>query len=173
MENNNTIKNKTLKFTPAKTIILGFVGIILIGAALLCLPISHQNRQWFSFVDSLFTSTSAVCVTGLATADPGNTFNPFGRTILAILIQLGGLGLATISVGFFIFSGKKIGLNQRKLVKESLHHGSFKDILSFFSLSQENSGINCSGVTGVGSGISPAALAKIPISRGAVKCCCK
>ena len=118
------------KLTPGKTIILSFALLILIGSILFMIPAVHNNID-INFIDALFTSTSAVCVTGLATVDPGNTFNPLGRTILAILIQIGGLGLATISVGFFIFSGKKIGLNQRKLVKESLHYGSFKDILSF------------------------------------------
>jgi len=107
--------------------------LILIGSILFMIPAVHNNID-INYIDALFTSTSAVCVTGLATVDPGNTFNPLGRTILAILIQLGGLGLATISVGFFIFSGKKIGLSQRKLVKETLHYGSFKDILSFLKI---------------------------------------
>lgn len=108
--------------------------MILIGSFLFMISTVHNDNIDINYIDALFTSTSAVCVTGLATVDPGNTFNPLGRTILAILIQLGGLGLATISVGFFIFSGKKIGLNQRKLVKEALHYGSFKDILSFLKI---------------------------------------
>ncbi|MBR2468462.1 MAG: Trk family potassium uptake protein [Clostridia bacterium] len=121
MENNNTIKNKTLKFTPAKTIILGFVGIILIGTALLCLPISHQNRQWFSFVDSLFTSTSAVCVTGLTVIDVAKNFSLFGQIIVLLLIQVGGLGFVSITCLMFMILGKKINYSTRMSLQESLN----------------------------------------------------
>lgn len=98
------------------------------------IPAVHNDNRNISYIDALFTSTSAVCVTGLTTINLGNTFNTLGYTLLAILIQIGGLGIAAISVGFFIFSGKKIDLQQKKLVKETFNYGSFKNILSFLKI---------------------------------------
>ena len=122
------------KLTPGNTIILSFIVLILLGSLLFMMPVGHNDNININYIDALFTSTSAVCVTGLATVNPGDTFNTLGHTILAILIQIGGLGIAAISVGFFIFSGKKIDFNQRKLVKETLNYGSFKNILSFLKI---------------------------------------
>ena len=116
--------------SPGRFIALGFFLIIMLGAFLFLLPISQKVPGSISFTDALFTSTSAVCVTGLSTFDPGTVLSPFGQTILALLIQFGGLGFVCISVGFIMFSGQKLFIRQRTLVKEALNYGSLDNITS-------------------------------------------
>ena len=115
--------------SPGRIIALGFLTIILIGTLLLLLPISQKQPGSICFTDALFVSTSAVCVTGLSTVDPGSVLTGFGQTVLAILIQLGGLGFATISMGIVMLAGHKIFLKQRTLVKESLNYSSMGGIV--------------------------------------------
>lgn len=121
MQTKNHIKNKIFKFTPAKTIIIGFMGIILIGAFLLCLPASNMNGKWFSFVDALFTSTSAVCVTGLAVVDVAMEFTIFGQIVVLFLIQIGGLGFISLTCLIFMMLRKKINYSTRMTIQESLN----------------------------------------------------
>ena len=87
-------------FTPARIFILSFAGAILAGALLLWLPQAAAKTQ-LSFTDALFTSASAVCVTGLATIDIGRDLTRFGQVVTLILFQVGGLGIITFSVVFF------------------------------------------------------------------------
>ncbi len=115
---------------PSRVITLGFLMIILIGSVLLYLPISQKNNVDMSYTDALFTSTSAVCVTGLSTFDAGSTLSTFGQFVLGVLIQLGGLGFACISIGIVMLTGQKIFLKQRLLVKEALNYGSHSDLLN-------------------------------------------
>ena len=117
------------KLTPGRLIALGFAGVILLGAGLLMLPISINEGQTVTFLDALFTSTSAVCVTGLLTVDLGDTFTIFGRVIVALLIQTGGLGVSSVGVGIMILAGKRVGLKERSLVKEGMNHTSSKGIV--------------------------------------------
>lgn len=112
---------KIFAFTPATTIIFGFLAIILIGTFFLCLPISNTNGQWFSFVDSLFTSTSAVCVTGLACVDVAMEFTLFGQIVVLMLIQVGGLGFVTITSLIFMLLRKKINYSTRLTIQESFN----------------------------------------------------
>ncbi len=111
------------KFKPpvALKIILSFLIVILIGTFFLCLPISSADGKWFSFVDSFFVSTSAVCVTGLTTVDLAVHFSLFGKIIVMLLIQIGGLGFVTISSMIFMVFGKKLSFEQRLTIKESLN----------------------------------------------------
>lgn len=122
-------RNNPKKIAPAKIIALGFMMVILIGAILLSLPISANEGVEISFLDALFTSTSAVCVTGLIVVDTADAFNVFGRTVVALLIQIGGLGVASIGVGFILIAGKRVGLKQRTLVREALNLDSFQGIV--------------------------------------------
>lgn len=114
---------------PGRIIALGFGVVIVVGALLLMLPISLNDGIDISFIDALFTSTSAVCVTGLIAVDTADTFTVFGRTVVASLIQIGGLGVTSIGVGFIILSGKRINMRQRVLAKEALNYNSVKGIL--------------------------------------------
>ncbi|MDU5110426.1 MAG: potassium transporter TrkG [Clostridium sp.] len=109
------------KISPGRIIVLGFFSVILIGALLLKLPISIRDGQTVTFVDALFTSTSAVCVTGLIAVDTADTFTVFGRTVVALLIQIGGLGVTSVGVGVILLMGKKVGIKERMLIKESMN----------------------------------------------------
>lgn len=113
-----------LRLSSFQTIILGFSALILIGALLLTLPIAKAGEGGASFMDALFTSTSAVCVTGLVVQDTATYWTPFGQAVILILIQIGGMGVVTAAVAFAIVSGKKIGLMQRSTLQEAIsaHH---------------------------------------------------
>ena len=102
---------------------------MLFRSILLWLPISANDGVRVSFLDALFTSTSAVCVTGLASIDIADNFNIFGRTIVALLIQTGGLGVTCIGVGIIWLAGKRVGLKQRTLVREALNLNSFRGVV--------------------------------------------
>ena len=114
---------------PGRLIVLGFALVILIGAGLLLLPISVRDGAEVGFIDALFTSTSAVCVTGLIAIDVYDHFTAFGQTIVAALIQIGGLGVTSIGVGLILAARKRVGLKGRELVKESLNVDSFKGMV--------------------------------------------
>lgn len=117
------------KMTPTKYILISFAAIILVGAFLLCLPISNTDGKWIPFVDSLFTSTSAVCVTGLAVFDVAAEFTLFGQIIVLLLIQVGGLGFVTLTTFLFVLVGKKINYSTRMALQESLNHESNQGVL--------------------------------------------
>jgi len=117
------------KMTPGRLIVLGFASVITLGAILLLLPISANEGVKVSIIDAFFTSTSAVCVTGLIAIDTADTFNIFGRTVVALLIQIGGLGVTSVGVGFIILAGKKVGFKERVLVKEAMSLNSMKGIV--------------------------------------------
>lgn len=110
---------------------LGFAIVILTGAILLWLPISHNTGFSIPFLDALFVSTSAVCVTGLTTIPIGYTLNLFGRFVLMILIQIGGWGVATAAVVFALFVGNKISLKSRQLLMDSLNFNGYTSIVFF------------------------------------------
>ncbi|MBE6788914.1 MAG: Trk family potassium uptake protein [Ruminococcaceae bacterium] len=101
-------------------IILGFAAVILIGALVLMLPISSQGGQVTPFSDALFTSTSAVCVTGLIVFDTATYWSYFGQAVILVLIQIGGLGVVTVATTIALLSGRKIGLMQRSTMQESI-----------------------------------------------------
>lgn len=115
--------------SPVRLISLGFALVILLGALILMLPISRNDGVAVTFVDALFTSTSAVCVTGLIAVDTADTFSVFGRIIVAVLIQIGGLGVTCVGVSFVLLAGKRIGLKERLLIKESWNIDSFKGVV--------------------------------------------
>lgn len=108
------------KLSSFQIILLGFAGVILLGAFLLALPISSKAREWTSFIDALFTSTSAVCVTGLIVFDTATHWSIFGQIVILLLIQIGGMGVVTIAVSIAVISGKKIGLFSRETMKNAI-----------------------------------------------------
>ena len=108
------------RLSSAQIIIFGFAGAILIGTFLLMLPISSASGVITPFSDSLFTATSAVCVTGLIVHDTATYWSLFGQIVILILIQIGGLGVVTIAVAIALVSGRKIGLMQRSTLKEAI-----------------------------------------------------
>lgn len=112
--------HKKNRFTSFQIIILGFIAVILMGALLLMLPVSSKAGIITPFNEALFTSTSAVCVTGLVVQDTATYWSWFGQGIILVLIQIGGLGVITIAVLFELLSGRKISLMQRSVMQESI-----------------------------------------------------
>ena len=117
------------KLSPGWLLVSGFGSVIFLGAALLLLPVARLPGVPLSPVDALFTSTSAVCVTGLVTVDTGTTYSMFGRIVIATLIQIGGLGVSSIGVGIVLLAHRRLGLKARLLVKESLNLSSFRGVV--------------------------------------------
>ena len=115
---------------PGRLITLGFFLVIMTGAFLLLTPMARRPGVDVSFVDALFTSTSAVCVTGLIAIDTYDTFSVFGRAVVALLIQVGGLGVTSVGAGLILAAGKKFSFKGRLLIKEGLNVDSFKGVVS-------------------------------------------
>ena len=101
-------------------IILAFACVILLGGILLMLPVSSAAGLWTPFSEALFTSTSAVCVTGLVVHDTMTYWSVFGKTVILLLIQTGGMGVVTLSAMVLSVTGHKLGLVQRTLIQDSI-----------------------------------------------------
>lgn len=117
------------KMNPGRYIALGFATVILLGAIILYLPVSRRAGVDVAFIDALFTSTSAVCVTGLIAIDTYDTYNVFGQTVVALLIQVGGLGVTSVGVGFMLIARRKVDFKDRIIVKEALNLDSMKGVV--------------------------------------------
>ena len=117
------------KIHPYILIISSFVSVILLGTLLLLLPISAKDGNSIGFIDSLFMSTSAVCVTGLATVSVANNLSVFGQIVMCVLMEIGGLSIITIAVFIFAILGAKIGVSNRILIKEALNQNSVKGVI--------------------------------------------
>lgn len=115
----NKIKNKRKKRNISQMITIVFLVIILLGAILLCLPISSRDGKGAGFLTALFTSTSATCVTGLSLGDTWTQWSPFGQGVLLVLIQLGGLGFMSIASLFFFALKRRIDFEQLMLMADS------------------------------------------------------
>ncbi len=105
---------------PNQIIVLSFICASIIGAVILCLPISTRGSEPISIVDALFTSTSAVCVTGLTVKDTGAFFTPFGQIAILTLIQLGGLGIMTFSTAFAVLLGRRLTIKETVIMRDAL-----------------------------------------------------
>lgn len=101
-------------------IIFGFICLILVGTALLTLPMATNGEGGARFEDALFTSTSAACVTGLVTQDTASFWSPFGQAVILVLIQIGGLGVISVAAFIAMISGRKISLLQRSMLQDSI-----------------------------------------------------
>lgn len=108
------------KLTSFQIIILGFMGVILLGAILLMLPISSKSGEVTSFGKALFTSTSAVCVTGLVVVDTSSYWSFYGQAIILCLIQIGGLGVISVASFLAMLAGRKISLMQRQTMQSAI-----------------------------------------------------
>lgn len=113
-------KNKK-QVSPAQVVLLGFLLLILAGAALLMLPVSTRDRQGAAPLEALFTATSATCVTGLVVRDTCTYWSLFGQAVVLALIQIGGMGVVTMALVVSMLTGRRIGLSQRFLMQESIN----------------------------------------------------
>lgn len=107
------------EFTTTRIIALGFLGTIIIGTLLLMLPVSAASGEMTNFIDSLFTATTSVCVTGLVTVPTYAHWSVLGQVVIALLVQVGGLGVITFTMLFLMALGKRIGLKQRLLIQDA------------------------------------------------------
>lgn len=117
------------KLSSFQIIIIGFAAVILLGSLLLMLPFATRDGRGASFFDSLFTATSAVCVTGLVVKDTALYWSGFGQAIILILIQIGGMGVVTLTVAFAMAAGKKINLKERSTLREAISAPDFKGLV--------------------------------------------
>lgn len=108
---------------------LTFLMLIIVGSVILMLPLASAAGESLSFVDALFTATSAVCVTGLVVVDTGTYFSVFGQMVIIILIQLGGLGVMTFATLISVAIGKRINLRERLLIQEALNQEGFSGVV--------------------------------------------
>ncbi len=111
---------KPIRLTATQTIALGYALIILAGALILMLPVCNRDET-IGFLDALFTSTSATCITGLVVCDTYTQFSDAGQAVLLVLIQLGGLGFATVLMMLLLALRQRIGLRERALLSESIN----------------------------------------------------
>lgn len=124
MEEQGEIKKNVLKkkkLSEVQILAIGFVIVILIGGTILSLPISSASGEATSFLDSVFTATSATCVTGLVVVDTGTHWNMFGQTVIMLLIEIGGLGFMTFATFISVLVGRKITLKNRLLMQEAMN----------------------------------------------------
>ena len=113
---------KQKRFSPGRVIALGFLSVILLGAVLLSLPISHSGNVTVTPLDALFSAASAVCVTGLVTVDTGAAYSLFGQIVIAVLLQIGGLGITTLGAGLIALMGGRLNQRENNLVREALNY---------------------------------------------------
>ena len=118
------------RIRPGQLIVLVFLGIILLGAGLLFLPAAARSGRPTPFLTSLFTATSATCVTGLIRVDTGTHWTMFGQVVILLLIQVGGLGFMTIACLFFFALRRRIGLRQRMVLAQALGSDTYSGIVS-------------------------------------------
>lgn len=120
---------KKIRLNTMQILALGFLGTILFGGALLSLPIC--NNQPISFLDALFTSVTAVCVTGLVTVVPAVQFTVLGKAILLVLIQIGGLGVIACVTGFFVILRRRITVRERVMIQETYNMNGLSGLIAF------------------------------------------
>lgn len=125
------VQGRKKHLTSAQIIIFGFMGAILLGALLLMLPISSRDPGGAAFLDALFTSTSAVCVTGLIVHDTATYWTEFGQFVIILLIQIGGMGVVTVAVALAMVSGKRISLRERSTMQDAISAPKVGGIIRF------------------------------------------
>lgn len=111
---------RKIRLTPVRLLVLGYLGVIIIGTVLLILPFSSKITGSASFMDALFTTVSASCVTGLIIRDTASYWSPFGQVVILLLIQIGGIGFMTVVYTILKLGGKKIGLKERTFMQEAV-----------------------------------------------------
>ena len=120
--------NKQRQRLPEGMLVLGFLSVILLGTVLLALPAATRDHHSIGLFNSLFTATSAVCVTGLVAVDTGTTFSLFGQAVLLLLIQVGGLGFMVFATRVMALLGRRISIRDRMLIRESMNGSSLSNL---------------------------------------------
>ena len=123
--------NKKLALSTTHMIMLSFLVVILVGSLLLSLPISSASGDAVSYIDALFTATTATCVTGLVTLPTVTTWSVFGQAVILVLIQVGGLGVITIMSALMLMLHKRMGIGDRLLLQDAFNLNSLSGIVRF------------------------------------------
>ena len=123
------MKNR-IKLDPTQVLVLGFMALILVGSLLLALPVASADGKAAPYLDSAFTATSAVCVTGLVVRDTATEWSTFGHIVIICLIQIGGLGFMTMATVILMIMGRKIRLRDRLIIQEALNEFSLKGLVA-------------------------------------------
>ena len=130
-KNISSILSKDNLMSPPRILVFGFATVILIGTMLLMLPASSLDNQSVGFVNALFTATSAVCVTGLVVVDTGTHWTTFGKTVILLLIQIGGIGFMSMATLFAVLLGKKISLKERLIIQQAVGQNTLSGVVKF------------------------------------------
>lgn len=118
-----------LKMAPAQVVLLSFGGVIFLGSLILMLPVSSATGKSLAFIDALFMSTSATCVTGLATVSLAENFSTFGQMVILLLVQIGGLGIMTLSSSMALIMGKNLQMRERVIMQDVLDTSGSQELL--------------------------------------------
>ena len=119
------------RWSPARIVATAFFSVSFAGSILLYLPVSHMPGVEITYLDALYTAVSAMCVTGLSIVDTAKVFNSFGQIVLAVLIQIGGLGVSTMGAGVLLALGKKMGMKERSLIHDTMKLDSYAGVVQF------------------------------------------
>jgi trk system potassium uptake protein len=122
---------KVLYANPARVLVLGFVAVITLGMLLLLMPAASLDNKSVGLVNALFTATSAVCVTGLVVVDTGTHWTLFGKMVIAILIQVGGIGFMSMATLFAVILGKRITLRERLIIQQAVGQDTLSGVVRF------------------------------------------
>ena len=125
------VRKKKFTLSTTQIILLSFLGTILVGSALLALPISSATGDPVSYLDALFTATTSTCVTGLVTLPTVSTWSVFGQIVILLLIQIGGLGIITIMSGLMLLLNKKMGISDRLLIQDAFNLNTMSGLAKF------------------------------------------
>lgn len=125
------MKKKRFALSTVQVIMLSFLVTILVGSILLALPVSSADGEAVSYIDALFTATTATCVTGLVTVPTVSTWSLFGQIVILLLIQIGGLGVITVASGIMIALNKKIGIGNRLLIQDAFNLNTLSGLIKF------------------------------------------
>ena len=125
------IKKRKISLSTTQIILLSFLATILVGSALLALPISSANGEAVPYLDALFMATTSTCVTGLVTLPTVSTWSVFGQIVILLLIQFGGLGIITIMSGLMLLLNKKMGIGDRLLIQDSFNLNTMSGLAKF------------------------------------------
>ncbi len=122
---------KIKKLSTVRIVAIGFAAAILLGSGLLMLPCCIRDGVTLHYIDALYTSTSAVCVTGLIAVDAGDTFTPLGQFFLGFLIQIGGLGVTAVGAGIIVAVGRRVDFRGRNIIKDAMNLTTGKGMVKF------------------------------------------
>ena len=140
---------RKISLSTTSLIMLSFLTAIIVGSFLLWLPVSSADGDSVSYLDALFTATTATCVTGLVTLPTVSTWSVFGQTVILLLIQVGGLGIITVMTGITVALHRRMKLSDRLLIQDAFNLNSLSGLREFIiKVIKGTLAIECVGALG-------------------------